>query len=123
MTKPYHICCQSATTIIHFIVTTKTLMATKSIFDETAIVNLNPNTEVESGNCQRKDPSFPVCEKASFPHHNYECYSNYRCGNKKCLRYVISIDFLLVRMLSINSFYLLPDNLLLERFAKLDLFG
>jgi len=29
-------------------------------------------------------PTCPVCGKASFLHHDYEFYSNYRCGDKKC---------------------------------------
>ncbi len=33
---------------------------------------------------ERKYPSCPVCSKASFLHHDYEHYSNYRCGDKKC---------------------------------------
>jgi len=32
----------------------------------------------------RKYPSCPLCGKASFLHHDYEDYSNYRCGDKKC---------------------------------------
>lgn len=38
----------------------------------------------EGANCRRKYPPCPVCGKASFLHHNYENYSNYRCGDKKC---------------------------------------
>jgi transposase-like protein/rubredoxin len=33
---------------------------------------------------ERRYPSCPVCGKASFLHHDYEHYSNYRCGDKKC---------------------------------------
>lgn len=33
---------------------------------------------------KRKYPSCPVCNKASFLHHDYEYYFNYRCGDKKC---------------------------------------
>ncbi|MBR6618868.1 MAG: IS6 family transposase [Clostridia bacterium] len=40
-----------------------------------------PRTE---GANQRKYPPCPVCGKASFLHHDYENYSNYRCGDKKC---------------------------------------
>ncbi len=29
-------------------------------------------------------PRCPVCGKASFLHHDYEHYSNFRCGDKKC---------------------------------------
>ena len=29
-------------------------------------------------------PSCPMCGKASFLHHDYADYSNYRCGDKKC---------------------------------------
>ena len=29
-------------------------------------------------------PSCPACGKASFLHHDYEYYSNYRCGDKRC---------------------------------------
>ncbi len=32
----------------------------------------------------RKYPSCPMCAKASFLHHDYPHYSNYRCGDKKC---------------------------------------
>jgi putative transposase len=32
----------------------------------------------------RKYPSCPRCNKASFLHHDYDHYSNYRCGDKKC---------------------------------------
>ncbi|MEM5242801.1 IS1 family transposase, partial [Thermoanaerobacter sp. CM-CNRG TB177] len=31
-----------------------------------------------------KYPRCPVCGKASFLHHDYEYYSNYRCCDKKC---------------------------------------
>lgn len=32
----------------------------------------------------RKYPSCPVCGKASFLHHDYDHYCNYRCSDKKC---------------------------------------
>lgn len=32
----------------------------------------------------RKYPSCPLCGKASFLHHDYKHYSNYRCGDKRC---------------------------------------
>ena len=38
----------------------------------------------EGANCQRKYPPCPVCGKASFLHHDYQHYSNYRCCDKKC---------------------------------------
>lgn len=38
----------------------------------------------EGANCRRKHPPCPVCGKASFLHHDYEHYSNYRCADKKC---------------------------------------
>lgn len=31
-----------------------------------------------------KYPSCPICGKSSFLHHDYEHYSNFRCGDKKC---------------------------------------
>ena len=31
-----------------------------------------------------KYPSCPKCGKASFLHHDYLCYSNFRCADKKC---------------------------------------
>lgn len=37
-----------------------------------------------SGQTGGKYPSCPVCGKASFLHHDYEHYSNYRCCDKKC---------------------------------------
>ena len=36
----------------------------------------------EGANCRRKHPPCPVCGKASFLHHDYEHYSNYRCTDK-----------------------------------------
>ena len=33
---------------------------------------------------QRRYPSCPICGKASFLHHDFEHYSNYRCGDKRC---------------------------------------
>jgi transposase-like protein len=33
---------------------------------------------------QRLYPSCPMCGKASFLHHDYQHYSNYRCGDKSC---------------------------------------
>lgn len=33
---------------------------------------------------QRSYPSCPHCGKASFVHHDYEHYTNYRCGDKRC---------------------------------------
>ena len=41
--KSYHIRCRNATTIIHFIVTAKIQIVTKSISAETAVINLHPN--------------------------------------------------------------------------------
>lgn len=38
----------------------------------------------EGANCRRKHPPCPVCGKASFLHHDYEHYSNFRCTDKKC---------------------------------------
>lgn len=38
----------------------------------------------EGANCRRKHPPCLVCGKASFLHHDYEHYSNYRCTDKKC---------------------------------------
>lgn len=38
----------------------------------------------KGANCQRKYPPCPVCGKASFLHHDYDHYSNYRCSDKKC---------------------------------------
>lgn len=38
----------------------------------------------EGENCRRKHPPCPVCGKASFLHHDYEHYFNYRCTDKKC---------------------------------------
>ena len=38
----------------------------------------------EGANCRRKHPPCPVCGKASFLHHDYEHYSNYRCTDKYC---------------------------------------
>lgn len=29
-------------------------------------------------------PRCPLCNKATFLHHDYDLYSNYRCGDKKC---------------------------------------
>lgn len=29
-------------------------------------------------------PRYPLCDKATFIHHDYEYYSNYKCGNKSC---------------------------------------
>lgn len=33
---------------------------------------------------ERKHPSCPECGKASFLHHDYDHYSNYRCSDKRC---------------------------------------
>lgn len=33
---------------------------------------------------RKKYPRCPVCGKASFLHHDYKYYSNFRCGDKKC---------------------------------------
>ena len=41
-----------------------------------------PRAEV--ANCKRKYPPCPVCGNASFLHHDFEHYSNYRCNDKKC---------------------------------------
>lgn len=38
----------------------------------------------EGTNCRRKHPPCPMCGKASFLHHDYEHYSNYRCCDKNC---------------------------------------
>lgn len=40
--------------------------------------------KARSGQIERRYPSCPVCGKASFLHHDYDHYSNYRCGDKKC---------------------------------------
>jgi len=41
----------------------------------------NPKSKTER---KRSYPACPRCGKASFLHHDYEHYSNYRCGDKKC---------------------------------------
>lgn len=41
-----------------------------------------PRAEGKTG--ERRYPSCPVCGKASFLHHDYEHYSNYRCCDKRC---------------------------------------
>jgi transposase-like protein/DNA-directed RNA polymerase subunit RPC12/RpoP len=38
----------------------------------------NPNSRAS------KHPRCPMCNKASFLHHDHKYYSNYRCGDKKC---------------------------------------
>ena len=47
-----------------------------------------PRTENLCGgngaNCQRKYPPCPRCGKATFRHHDYDFYTNYRCSDKKC---------------------------------------
>ena len=41
--------------------------------------------EVQTGGRRRRSyPSCPRCGKASFIHHNYDYYTNYRCCDKKC---------------------------------------
>lgn len=42
----------------------------------------NPPTGISPDN--RKYPSCPRCGKATFLHHDYTYYSNYRCCDKKC---------------------------------------
>ena len=42
------------------------------------------NLSVRYRSGKRKHPSCPVCGKASFLHHDYTYYSNYRCCDKKC---------------------------------------
>jgi transposase-like protein/DNA-directed RNA polymerase subunit RPC12/RpoP len=39
----------------------------------------NPNSKPK-----REYPRCPVCGKASFLHHDYQYYSNFRCGDKNC---------------------------------------
>lgn len=34
--------------------------------------------------CKATYPACPMCGKSTFLHHDYEHYSNYRCGDKKC---------------------------------------
>ena len=41
----------------------------------------NPNTWTTG---KRKHPDCPQCGKASFLHHDYTYYSNYRCADKSC---------------------------------------
>jgi putative transposase len=41
--------------------------------------------EVQTGGRRRRSyPSCPQCGKASFVHHDYDYYTNYRCCDKKC---------------------------------------
>ena len=40
--------------------------------------------QTDGGNCRRKYPPCPKCNKASFLHHDYDYYFNYRCCDKKC---------------------------------------
>lgn len=41
-------------------------------------------TESLNSRSDSKYPKCPVCNKASFIHHDYKHYTNYRCGDKKC---------------------------------------
>lgn len=43
-----------------------------------------PNKPASEKSNQTKYPRCPKCNKASFLHHDYEFYSNYRCCYKKC---------------------------------------
>lgn len=43
----------------------------------------NPSSNPKFGQ-QRKYPNCPVCDKATFLHHDYTYYSNFRCCDKKC---------------------------------------
>lgn len=52
----------------------------------------------EGANCLRNYPRCPVCGKASFLHHDYENYSNFRCGDKKCYH-----SFVVWKNTAINS--------------------
>lgn len=40
--------------------------------------------KAEQGQIEPKYPPCSMCGKASFLHHDYAHYSNYRCGDKKC---------------------------------------
>jgi len=43
-----------------------------------------PKSAKQLGPNNRKYPSCPKCGKASFLHHDYPQYSNFRCSDKKC---------------------------------------
>lgn len=43
-----------------------------------------PNKPSSGKSNKNKYPNCPKCNKASFLHHDYQLYSNYRCCNKKC---------------------------------------
>lgn len=43
-----------------------------------------PDNPLKTNHTKRNYPRCPVCGKASFIHHDYQHYTNYRCGDKKC---------------------------------------
>jgi len=45
-----------------------------------------PDNPPNNSRRKRKYPGCPVCGKASFLHHDYTYYSNFRCCDKKCNR-------------------------------------
>lgn len=52
-----------------------------------------------------KYPPCPVCGKASFLHHDYEHYSNFRCGDKKCYHSFFAMKQAAVAHASLSSLF------------------
>jgi len=50
-------------------------------------------------------PSCPVCGKASFLHHDYEHYSNYRCCDKRCLHSFFAVKGNAISMPSMSNLF------------------
>ena len=50
-------------------------------------------------------PSCPVCGKASFLHHDYEHYSNYRCWDKRCYHSFFAIKGNAISMPSMSHLF------------------
>jgi len=59
----------------------------------------------EGANCRRKYPPCPVCGKASFLHHDFEHYSNYRCGDKKCYHSFFAFKNTAVKSSSMSNLF------------------
>ena len=83
MQKLYQLNAQNAIIKILFIAMAKIKMVIKSIFAVNVITNLLLIDQVSKK--VPRYPRCPVCGKATFLHHDYEYYSNYRCCDKNVI--------------------------------------
>lgn len=82
MKKLYHFCCPRCNNSSNFYLYGKDAKGFQKYLCRDCNRQFAPDNP--STKPKRDYPRCPVCGKASFLHHDYLHYSNYRCGDKKC---------------------------------------